>query len=59
MEVVDGDHDEAIKRGHTEHIAASIPGAGLLILPSTSHFAFVQDPDAFTWHILHFLAQQP
>jgi len=57
--VVDGDHDEAIKRPHTERIAAAIPGAGLLILPNTSHFAFLQDPDPFTWHILHFLAQSP
>jgi pimeloyl-ACP methyl ester carboxylesterase len=56
--VVDGDHDEAIKRSHTEQIAAEIPGAGLLILPNTSHFSFLQDPDQFTWHILHFLAQQ-
>jgi hypothetical protein len=29
---------EAIKRAHTEYIAATIPGAGLLILPNTSHF---------------------
>ena len=43
--VVDGDHDEAIKRAHTENIAATIPGAGLLILPNTSHFAFLQDPE--------------
>jgi pimeloyl-ACP methyl ester carboxylesterase len=57
--VVDGDHDEAIKRPHTEQIAATIPGAGLLILPNTSHFSFLQDPDQFTWHILHFLAQNP
>ncbi len=57
VEIVDGDHDEAIKRPHTEQIAATIPGAGLLILPNTSHFAFLQDPDAFTWHILHFLAR--
>ena len=28
--VVDGDHDEGIKREHTEYIAATIPGAGLL-----------------------------
>jgi pimeloyl-ACP methyl ester carboxylesterase len=54
--VVDGDHDEAIKRPHTEQIAATIPGAGLLILPRTSHFSFLQDPDQFTWHIQHFLA---
>jgi pimeloyl-ACP methyl ester carboxylesterase len=55
--VVDGDHDETIKRPHTEKIAAAIPGAGLLILPNTSHFSFLQDPDQFTWHILHFLSQ--
>ena len=42
--VVDGDHDEAIKRDHTEAIAAAIPHAGLLILPNVSHFAFLQDP---------------
>ena len=43
--VVDGDHDEAIKRAHTEYIAATIPHAGLLILPNVSHFAFLQDPE--------------
>jgi pimeloyl-ACP methyl ester carboxylesterase len=57
--VVDGDHDEAIKRPHTERIAATIPGAGLLILPDTSHFSFLQDPGQFTWHILHFLGHTP
>jgi pimeloyl-ACP methyl ester carboxylesterase len=53
--VVDGDHDEAIKREHTEYIAATIPGAGLLILPNASHFAFLQDPAMFNYAILHFL----
>ena len=53
--VVDGDHDEAIKRAHTEYIAATIPGAGLLILPNTSHFAFLQDPALFNAALLHFL----
>jgi pimeloyl-ACP methyl ester carboxylesterase len=53
--VVDGDHDEAIKRAHTEYIAATIPGAGLLILPNTSHFAFLQDPTLFNAALLHFL----
>jgi pimeloyl-ACP methyl ester carboxylesterase len=53
--VVDGDHDEAIKRPHTEYIAATIPGAGLLILPNVSHFAFLQDPDLFNAALLHFL----
>ena len=55
--VVDGDHDEAIKRAHTEYIAATIPGAGLLILPDTSHFAFLQDPTLFNAAVLHFLDQ--
>lgn len=56
--VVDGDHDEGIKRDHTEHIAATIPGAGLLILPNTSHFAFLQDPGLFNYSVLHFLGDQ-
>ena len=53
--VVDGDHDEAIRRDHTEYIAATIPGAGLLILPNTSHFAFLQDPAQFNAAMLHFI----
>jgi pimeloyl-ACP methyl ester carboxylesterase len=53
--IVDGDHDEAIKREHTEYIAATIPGAGLLILPNTSHFAFLQDPALFNAALLDFL----
>jgi pimeloyl-ACP methyl ester carboxylesterase len=56
--VVDGDHDEGIKREHTEYIAAAIPGAGLLILPNASHFAFLQDPALFNYAILHFLGDQ-
>jgi pimeloyl-ACP methyl ester carboxylesterase len=53
--VVDGDHDEAIKRAHTEYIAATIPNAGLLILSNTSHFAFLQDPALFNAALLQFL----
>jgi pimeloyl-ACP methyl ester carboxylesterase len=53
--VVDGDHDEAIKREHTEYLAATVPHAGLLILPNASHFAFLQDPELFNFAILHFL----
>jgi pimeloyl-ACP methyl ester carboxylesterase len=53
--VVDGDHDEAIKRKHTEYIASIIPHAGLLILPNASHFAFLQDPQFFNYAVLHFL----
>ena len=53
--IVDGDHDEAIRRAHTEHLAATIPGAGLLILPNASHFAFLQDPALFNAALLDFL----
>ena len=57
--IVDADHDEAIKRENTEFMAASIPGSGLLLLPEVSHFAFLQDPQAFTQAILHFMDQVP
>jgi pimeloyl-ACP methyl ester carboxylesterase len=56
--VVDGDHDEAIKREHTEYIAATVPHAGLLILPNASHFAFLQDPELFNFAVLHFLGDR-
>ena len=53
--IVDADRDEAIKRENTEFMAASIPGAGLLLQPEVSHFSFLQDPDQFTADVLHFL----
>jgi pimeloyl-ACP methyl ester carboxylesterase len=53
--VVDGDHDEAIKRQHTEYMAATIPGARLVILPDASHFAFLQDPSGFNAALVDFL----
>jgi pimeloyl-ACP methyl ester carboxylesterase len=56
--IVDGDHDEAIKLDHLIYVAATIPKAGLLILPNTSHFAFLQDPAFFSAAVLHFLDDQ-
>lgn len=53
--IVDGDRDEAIVRQHLEYIADTIPGAGLLILPSTSHFAFIQAPAEFNQAIVNFI----
>jgi pimeloyl-ACP methyl ester carboxylesterase len=53
--IVDGDHDEAIKRENTEFMAANIPDAGLLIQPETSHFSFMQDSAQFNEDLLHFL----
>jgi pimeloyl-ACP methyl ester carboxylesterase len=53
--IVDGDHDEAIKRAHTEYLARSIPGARLIILPDVSHFAMFQDPVTFNKSVLSFI----
>ncbi|MGY8633648.1 alpha/beta hydrolase [Bradyrhizobium sp. 14AA] len=56
--IVDGDHDEAIKRDNTEFMAANIPGAGLLIQPQVSHFSFLQDPEQFNDDVLRFLGRK-
>jgi pimeloyl-ACP methyl ester carboxylesterase len=53
--IVDGDHDEGIKRENTELMAAEIPNAGLLLQPAVSHFSFIQDPEQFNNDVLHFL----
>lgn len=53
--IVLGDHDEAIKRDHTEYMASAIPGAKLVILNDTSHFAMLQDPEGYTRAVLDFL----
>jgi len=54
--IVDADHDEAIKRENTDLMASLIPGAGELILPQVSHFAFLQDPAMFNQTLLQFLS---
>ncbi len=53
--IVDGDHDEAIKRGHTEYLAKAIRGARLVILPNASHFAMLQQPAEFNAAMIGFL----
>lgn len=53
--IVDGDHDEAIKRENTEFMAAQIANAGLLLQPQVSHFSFLQDPLQYNSDLLHFL----
>lgn len=55
--IVLGDHDEAIKRDHTEHMAQVIPGAKLIILKDASHFAMLQDPAGYTKAVRDFLAE--
>jgi pimeloyl-ACP methyl ester carboxylesterase len=53
--IVEGDHDEIIKREDTDRMANLIPGARELILARTSHFAFLQDPKQFNDALQRFL----
>jgi len=53
--IVVGDHDEAIKREHTEYIASVIPGAKLVILDNASHFAMLQDPEGYNKAVRDFV----
>jgi pimeloyl-ACP methyl ester carboxylesterase len=53
--IVLGDHDEAITRAHTEHMAAVIPGAELVILKDASHFAMLQDPKGYNKAVRDFI----
>ena len=57
--IADGDHDEAIKRAHTDYLARGIPGAERVILPGVSHFAMLQNPTEFNAAMLAFLAARP
>jgi pimeloyl-ACP methyl ester carboxylesterase len=53
--IVQGEHDEFIKREHAEYLARGIPGAELRILAGVSHFAPLQRPDQFNVEVLAFL----
>ncbi|MBO1359443.1 alpha/beta hydrolase [Acetobacter sacchari] len=57
--VVDGDHDEMIRQEHTVAMSHMIPGAYLLILPDSSHFAFLQAPNLFHAALHDFLNGRP
>ena len=56
--IVDGDHEEAIRRTDTDFLAMHIPGAREAILPGVSHFAFLQDPAMFAATVQDFLAAE-
>jgi pimeloyl-ACP methyl ester carboxylesterase len=53
--IADGDHDELIRRAHTEEMAKLIPGASLVIFADASHFALWQAPDDFDRAMLAFV----
>ena len=54
--IVDGDHDELIKRENFEPLAATIRGAVKVLLTQTSHFGMLQDPAQFNQTLWRFLA---
>jgi pimeloyl-ACP methyl ester carboxylesterase len=53
--IADGQYDEGIKPEHAHYLAHTIPHAHLVILPNLSHFAMLQDPQAFDTAVLDFL----
>jgi pimeloyl-ACP methyl ester carboxylesterase len=55
--IVQGEHEEFIKRDHAEYLARSIPGAELAILPEVSHFAPLQRPEVFNGAMLAFVGK--
>ena len=56
--IVDGEHDEAIKREHTEQLSRLVPNARLLIMPGVSHFGHLQDPQLYNTYLIGFLDSQ-
>jgi pimeloyl-ACP methyl ester carboxylesterase len=56
--IADGEHDEVIKTEHTKYLAATIPGARLVVLPNVSHFAMLQNPVAFNAAVVQSLQRR-
>ncbi len=53
--VLGGSTEEAIYVEHIERTAALIPGARLVVMPGTGHFALWEQPEAFNRIVLDFL----
>jgi pimeloyl-ACP methyl ester carboxylesterase len=53
--VVQGEHEEFIKREHAEYLAQNLPNAELAVLDGVSHFAPLQRPELFTAAMLGFV----
>jgi len=54
--IVQGEHDEFIRREHAEYLARTIPNAESIFLDGVSHFAPLQRPKAFNDTVLGFLS---
>jgi pimeloyl-ACP methyl ester carboxylesterase len=55
--VVHSEHDEFIRREHSENLARTIPAAELIDLYAVSHFAPLQRPEQFNTAMLAFLSK--
>jgi pimeloyl-ACP methyl ester carboxylesterase len=53
--ILDGATEEAIDLNQTKLMALLIPGAELVIIPDTGHFAMMEKPDEFNRIVLDFL----
>lgn len=49
------DHDEWIKPDHAKYLARTIPGAKTITLRGVSHYAALQDPEAYGQAVLSFV----
>jgi pimeloyl-ACP methyl ester carboxylesterase len=56
--IVDGNHDEFVKRSDTDMMAHAIPGAHELILADSDHFALWEHPALFDRAVLTFLGSR-
>ncbi len=54
--ILHAEHDEIIRRTHSQEIAAQIPDAVFVLLRGVSHFALLQDPKGFNETVRAFLA---
>jgi pimeloyl-ACP methyl ester carboxylesterase len=53
--IVIGDHDEVVRRDHTEYLARTIPGAKLITLPDVGHMAPLEDPSTYVTAVRDFI----
>ena len=54
--ILDGEHDEVVTADQPTTLAARIPGAPLVLMPDTGHFAVYEQPAEFNRIVLEFLA---
>ena len=55
--IIDGEDETLIRPEHAAEISASIPGAELLVLPNTGHYAVVEIPEVWSKAVLEFLSR--